>query len=125
MLVDTDVLIWNLRGNENACRFLDSAEALSISVVSWMELVRGARDQNEVHEMRRALRFWDAEIVQISERISSRAAFLVERHALVDGLEMADALIAAATIEIAEPLATANYKHYKRISGLEVIRFRP
>lgn len=125
MLVDTDVLVWNLRGHEGAQRFLDELDEVSISVVTWMELVRGARDQREVSRLRRALWFWNASMIQISARISARAAFLIERHALGDGLEIGGALIAASAIEIAEPLATANHRHYKSIGGLETVRFRP
>jgi hypothetical protein len=64
-------------------------------------------------------------VVQLSESISTRAAFLIERHALGDGLQIGDALIAASAIEIAEPVATANHKHYKSIAGLELFRFKP
>ncbi len=41
MLVDTDVLIWYLRGHEKAARFLDSLRELTLSAVTWMELVQG------------------------------------------------------------------------------------
>ena len=42
MLVDTDVLIWYLRGHEEAARFLDSLQELKLSAVTWMELVQGS-----------------------------------------------------------------------------------
>jgi hypothetical protein len=42
MLVDTDVLIWYLRGNEKAARFLESLRELKLSAVTWMERCRDA-----------------------------------------------------------------------------------
>jgi predicted nucleic acid-binding protein len=42
MLVDTDVLIWYLRGHEEAARFLDSLPTLRLSAVTYMELLRAA-----------------------------------------------------------------------------------
>lgn len=34
MLVDTDVLIWYLRGHEKAARFLESQQELKLSAVT-------------------------------------------------------------------------------------------
>ena len=39
MLVDTDVLIWNLRGNDRAAEALDSSAPFYLSAVTWMEHV--------------------------------------------------------------------------------------
>jgi predicted nucleic acid-binding protein len=47
MLVDTDVLIRALRGNLKAARALDGATERAVSVVSYMELIQGARDRQE------------------------------------------------------------------------------
>ena len=119
-MVDTDVLIWNLRGNEAAADLLDSLGSFQVSVVTYMELVQGARDRSELQALRRALRFWDAELVQISESISARAAFLMEEHALGDGLQVADALIAACALDSGAVLLTGNHRHYRPVTGLQV-----
>jgi len=39
MLVDTDVLIWHLRGYPQATRRLDQLPSLTISAVSYLELL--------------------------------------------------------------------------------------
>ncbi|ODT38639.1 MAG: twitching motility protein PilT [Lautropia sp. SCN 70-15] len=125
MLVDTDVLIWNLRGNERAATFLDEQPGFFVSAVSYMELLQGLRDKLELRELRQAIRFWDARIVQIDEEISARAMFLVEEYALSHGMQMADALIAATAVALGVSLVTANDRHYRHIEGLDVVIFRP
>ena len=41
MIIDTDVLIWFLRGNHEAIDFIMDATPFSISIVTYMELVQG------------------------------------------------------------------------------------
>lgn len=125
MLIDTDVIIWNLRGNTVAADTLDQLPGFSLSVVSYMELLQGVRDRQEQHLLRRALRFWNAELVHLDEGISARAAFLVEQYALSHSMQLADALIAATAIELGTSLLTANDRHYRHVPELEIRVFRP
>lgn len=125
MLVDTDVLIWNLRGNPAAAEWLDSRPGFSLSAVSYMELAQGMRDKRELKTLRQALHFWHAPIIHISESISTRATFLVEQHALANAMQLADALIAATALEHGLDLLTANDKHYWPVDGLTIQVFRP
>lgn len=125
MLVDTDVLIWNLRGDAAAADRLDEMPGFSLSAVSYMELVQGLRNKQEQHQLRQAMRFWEAELVHLEEGISARATFLVESYALSHSMQMADALIAATAMELGVPLLTANDRHYRHIDGLEIEIFRP
>lgn len=125
MLVDTDVLIFNQRGNERAADWLDTHPRFSISAVTWMELIQGSRDQSELKFLRQALRFWSADIQPINEEISARAMFWLEEFALGHGLRLADSLIAATAWYLGRPLVTANIRHYRFISEIELIQFRP
>ena len=43
MLVDFDVIIWNWRGNDKAAALLATAHGISVSAVSYMELVQHAQ----------------------------------------------------------------------------------
>ncbi len=43
MLVDSDVLIWHLRGLPQATQRLDQLPNLTISAVTWLELLQGFR----------------------------------------------------------------------------------
>ena len=124
-LVDTDVLIWNLRGNERAAERLDQAQDLGISAVTYMELVQGLRNNAEFRQLRQAMRFWDATFIHIDTAISARASMLMEQHALADSLQLGDALIAATALETGRTLLTGNVKHYRRLPALELERFRP
>jgi predicted nucleic acid-binding protein len=48
MLVDSDILIWHMRGKASAARFLDSLNDLCISTITYMELVQGMRNTERV-----------------------------------------------------------------------------
>lgn len=125
MLIDTDVLIWNLRGNERAASVLDENAPFSISALSYMELLQGLRNKDELRVLRRAIRFWKADVVQIDVDISNRATFLVEEYALSHSMQMADALIAATALSLGTTLITANDRHYRPVEGLDLRIFRP
>lgn len=125
ILVDTDVLIWNLRGNVRAAEQLDNLEEFCLSAVSYMELVQGMRDKEELRLLKQALVFWDATLVHIDTAISARASFLVEQYALSNAMQLADALIAATALERGLDLFTGNDKHYRAVEGLSIRVFRP
>ena len=59
VLVDTDVLIWYLRGNERAYKVIENLDSFSISVITYMELVQGMRNKKELNSLRQALHAWD------------------------------------------------------------------
>ncbi len=124
ILVDTDVLIWYLRGNEKAYKTIEHLESFTISVVTYMELVQGMRNKKELNSLRQALRAWNCEILYITEEISAKAMFAVEQHFLSHAMQLADALIGATAIVHGLPLLTGNDKHYKIMKGLLIKRFR-
>lgn len=125
MIIDTDVLIWYLRGDEKARRAVEHAGRFSMSVVTYMELVQGMRNKQELAQFRRSLRTWDARILYIDETISAKAMLYVEEHFLGHSLQIADALVAATAVQCGEPLFTANARHYKVIRELSLKTFRP
>ena len=125
MLVDTDVLIWYLKGNENAYQVIENSSNFFISVVTYMELVQGMRNKKELNNLRKALHIWNAKILYISEEISAKAMFYVEQHFLSHSMQLADALIGATAIAYGNPVLTGNDKHYKVFKDLEIKRFRP
>jgi len=125
MLIDTDVLIWYLRGHERAARFLDNLRELKLSAVTWMELVQGCRNRQELERLKKDFSRRQAVILPVSEAISERAMALVETHFLGDGLLLADALIASTAIEHSLTLSSANSKHFRPIQGLTLQAFEP
>jgi predicted nucleic acid-binding protein len=125
MLIDTDVLIWYLRGNKNAQNIVYENIPFKISVINYMELVQGMESKRELKLLQKYLRKRTVEIIQINETISTRAMFLVEDYFLSHSLELSDAIIAAASLERQEEILTANDKHYKFIPNIQITKFRP
>lgn len=124
MLFDTDVLIWVLRGNEEAARAVHEAPERRISIVSYMELVQGARDRAELRQIQAFLSDCSVRIVPLSENIGHRASIYVEEYGLSMAMGLADALIAATAVESRLALCTGNRKHYKPIRDLQLKPFR-
>lgn len=124
MIIDTDVIIWYLKGNKNAFNIIEKQNGFQVSVITYMELVQGMRNKTELTELRKAFRVWKTKILYIDEEISSKAMFLVERYFLSHSIEVADALIACTSIVNGQPLLTGNIKHYKIITELDSIKFK-
>ena len=125
MLFDTDVLIWVLRGNAKAAKAVDAADTRAVSVVTYMELLQGARDKREVRAIKSFLADMQFQTLSLTENIGHRASIYMEEYGLSVSMGLADALIAATAAEANEPLATANDKHYKLVTELTIKRFRP
>ncbi|MBN1561151.1 type II toxin-antitoxin system VapC family toxin [candidate division KSB1 bacterium] len=125
MLIDTDVLIWYMRGNQNAYTFIENQQGFSVSVVTYIEIVQGMRNKNELNQLRRAFRQWNTRIFYIDEEISVKAMFLIERYFLSHSLQLADSLISSTCLVKGLPLATGNAKHFAMIQHLEIIPFHP
>lgn len=125
MIIDTDVLIWYMKGNEKAYKVVENSTNFSISVVTYMELVQGMRNKNELNILRRALQGWNTKILYISEEVSVKAMFFVEQHYLSHSIQLADALIGATAISHGLPILTGNDKHYKILKDIQIKKFRP
>ena len=125
MLVDTDVLIWYMRGNKNAFKIIEKNKNFHISVVTYIELVQGMRNKMELNALRKSLRDWNASVIYITEEISAKAMFYVEQHYLNQSVELADAFIGATAVAYGMPLLTGNEKHYKPLKDVGVKRFHP
>ena len=124
-LIDTDVLIWYLRGNQNAYDLIHSIDEFCISSVTYMELVQGMRNKQELKALQRTLKQWNVKTIYVNEEISARALFLVEEFFLSHSMQVADAMIASTCLVYGINLITANDKHYKIVKNLEIEIFRP
>ncbi len=118
-LIDTDVLIDIAKGNEAAIKYLDSlSEDWSVSVVTAMELVVGARDRKETKKLDEFLA--GISMVELSPGVGTRAYDLLKRFAKSHGLRVFDAIIAAAAIQEGKTLITRNEKHFRMIPELRL-----
>lgn len=120
ILVDTDVLIAHLRGDEHAHGWLREARRsgpVVTSVVTVAELTGGMRsaERGAVWQLLAALR-----PVPVTELIAQRAgAFTREFRRSHSGIGIADYLIAATAESMGAGLATLNVRHFPMFPGLE------
>jgi hypothetical protein len=125
MLFDTDVVIWAMRGNEKAADAIDQASEPAISIISYMELLRGARDKREIKQIRSFLKDVDFNILPVMENIGHRASIYMEEYCLKVDMCVADALLAATAAEHQLTLITGNKKHYSPVTDIDLKVFRP
>jgi predicted nucleic acid-binding protein len=125
MLVDTDVLIWHLRGYAQATRHLDQLGSLKLSAVSYLEVLLGVRNKAELAAVKKMLVRRNASILPVTEAITQRAITLMELLALSHGLQVGDALIAATALEHQLSVLTGNVKHFSAVDGLQFDAFMP
>jgi len=125
MIFDTDVPVWASRGNPAAANVINRTADRVLSIVSFMELLQGARSKLEARQIRQFLRELRFHVLPLSGTIGDAAAAIVEQHALSHGIQLADALIAATVIEAADQLCTANVKHFRPVGTLSLVAFRP
>lgn len=125
MLIDTDVLIWLTRGHVGAAARLQEMMPWRISVVTYMELVQGCRNNLELERVKKGLTLRQADILPVTAAISDRARQLIDTYALSHNLQLGDALIAATALEHGLVVLTANSKHFCPIEGLKVEAFVP
>ena len=102
VLVDSDVLIWTLRGHTAAIAKMEGLDDWHISAVSYMELAQGCRNKTKLKAMQKALKSEGNDVLSITHSVSDMACNLVEKyalsHSLPNCLNTADALIAATAI---------------------------
>jgi predicted nucleic acid-binding protein len=123
MIFDSDVLMWFLRGESNAVDLIDATADRSLSIVSLMETLQGAKSKPEMRMVRELFREATFQVIPLNESIGHVAASLIEEHSLNSGLQVADALIAATALGAGDVLVTANVKHFRPIRSLQLMGF--
>lgn len=125
MLIDTDILIWCLRGNPKAAKAIDGLENRLISQITRMELILGCRNKNEITLLKRFLVEGSFRVIPLSQEIGNRADLYLEEKFLSHGVGLPDVLIAATASLQGQPLFTANAKHFRCFTDIQVKRFTP
>ena len=124
-LFDTDVLVWAFRGYAKAESVVSDTQERALSLVSYMELLHGAKNARESAMFRNALSAMDFRFLPITESITAKAVSLMEALSLSNGIGPMDALVFATALDGDHVLCSANYKHYKDVPGLRARRFVP
>ncbi len=110
-LLDSDVLIWILRGRTETLQRLDALDGpFGISVVSRAEIWAGARESE--HRQIENL-FLSLTTYAVDAAVSDLAGRYLQQHRRGGrGLELADALIAATAVVHELRLVTYNVSHF-------------
>lgn len=125
MLIDTDVIVWCLRGNPKAIASLSGLPHRVISQITRMELIVGCRSKAEINLLRRFLSEENFLVSPLTHEIGIRADLWLEQKNLSHGVGIADSIIAATASTLGLPLLTGNAKHYRCFEQLEVKKFTP
>ena len=124
MIFDSDALISLGRGDTHAKAIFDNDASPALSTVTLIELFQGSRSALELVTTRSFVQKLGLRLIPVNEAISYRAVALIEKHAPGDGLQLADALIAATALEHGETLVTGNVRHFRAIRGMQIKPFR-
>jgi predicted nucleic acid-binding protein len=123
MLIDTDVLIWYLRGEKKAVALIDHMGPFEISAVCYMEILHGLRNKVELRAWKEYIRARGIQVILLDHDITTKAIYWTEEYGLSHGLRLADALIAASADIYGKELLTGNVKDYRFIPGLALKSF--
>jgi len=119
ILLDTNILIEILKGNQETISIIEQHDTVFISEVSAMELYYGALDKKELMKLKK---FTDIfELLHIDSIISKTASSLIYEYAKSHNLNIPDALIAATAIVHNHTLFTYNKKDFRYIKELSII----
>lgn len=114
MLVDTDILIDYLRGQEEAVRFLEAnTEIISLSAVSVAELYQGVREGQERADLSQLVSAFV--VLPLTEKIAETAGLYRRDYRDRLGCGLADCMIAATASAHQLELATLNRRHFQML----------
>ena len=117
VLLDTNILIEILKGNDKTISKIEALEAkLSISSITVMELYYGALNKTELGKLEKFVSLFN--IIELNENISKKATMLVKRYAKSHTLDIPDSLIASTALVLNAKLVTYNTKYFKYIDGI-------
>ena len=127
LIFDTDILVWLHRGKLEAARFVNRVPLRdrNLSAISYLELLYGTRDAQDLLNVQKMVEELFAEVVPITESITSSALRIMKSYVLAHRLDVSDAVIGATALARQEPLATGNLKHFRFIPGLTFRTFHP
>ena len=124
-LIDTDIIIYSIKGNQNVNEKFNAYrnEPKSISVITYGELVFGAKKSSKIEKNLALVRriselFPIIEITPaIMETYGEYKALLSKSGIIIDDMDL---LIAATAITHNLILVTNNMRHFGRIKELEI-----
>jgi predicted nucleic acid-binding protein len=120
ILLDTNVLIEILKGNQKTIQQVESLnKTLFISSITVMELYYGAHNKAEIKKLEKFILLFN--VLHIDKEISIRSTELIKSYAKSHTLDIPDSLIAATALEKELTLFTYNTKDFKYISHITLL----
>ena len=124
-LLDTDTVIYNMKGNVNVQKNLRQhiSDSIKISVITFMELYYGARKSQKVSSNLAKIKILEQSIETIPVGLESTEIFgLIKAQLEIAGnrLDDFDLIIASCAMAHNLTLVTNNTKHFERINGIEL-----
>lgn len=118
LLVDTDVLIDFLRGNDKAISLIDEfSPHIILSPIVISELYAGVKGANELTVLDNFVSLF--RIVSIDSEIAKAGGLYKRDFGKSHGVGLADAILAATAEKENAKFMTLNVKHYPMIKGLK------
>ena len=121
MIIDTNIVIAYLQGDEKVITFLDSWRRqggfLYLSTIVETELLCFPDSSEKEDEL--VEKFLKENFISIP--YDQRLARIAARLRKISGIKLPDAAIAATALHAKTPLVTRNIKDFKKISQLEII----
>lgn len=118
ILLDTDVLIDFLRGNDKAISFIDELSPhIVLSPIVIAELYAGVKGTNELTVLDNFVSLF--RVVPIDSEIAKAGGLYKRDFGKSHGVGLADAILAATADKENAELKTLNVKHYPMIKGLK------
>ena len=112
-LLDSDIIIWHLRGREEVTEMLKDLQRFGVPGCSALSLVEVQLGVKKGEEERTNYFFEHLRVFDVNRQVASRAAQLIREHKGKGvTLDIPDALIASTCILHDLILVTFNRKHY-------------
>ncbi len=126
ILIDTDVIInlldnkrnFHLQVKRNLALFQEKKVNPYISLVTAIEILQGNKSNADKKQLSKDLMFFNQFDITVS--IGNIAKELILKYSSSHGLMLADALIAATSLQLEIPLYSLNKKDYKFIDTLKL-----
>ncbi len=117
-LLDTTIIIDWLRGNATAANFVnqEGKNALALNSVVVMELLKGARNKQELVSIKKQISGF--QLLDVDQSILNLSTQLIDIYGLSHGISIPDAIIAATALVYQVELFSLNRKDFQMIPGL-------
>jgi predicted nucleic acid-binding protein len=120
ILLDTNVLIEILKGNQSTVQMVESFSYTAISAITVMELYYGALNKAELKQLEKFVALF--QVLHLEEQISMKSEHLIKTFAKSHNLDIPDSLIASTALVNGYKFFTYNIKDFRFIDNLELLK---